>query len=87
MDLVDCGGKFAERIYLDMCTSLGVAQYNRCRLRQGDFVTSWETHFGHSLVREETCCEAAQQASNLQGTHVWATCEEEQSDSQEIIKY
>lgn len=41
------------------------------------------THFGHGLVREVTCCKTAQQTSDLQGTHVWATYEEENRDSQE----
>lgn len=45
-----------------------------------------QTHFGHSLVRDETCCETAQKSSNLQGTHVWATYEEEHSDSQETTR-
>lgn len=44
-----------------------------------------QTHSGHGLVREVTCCETAQQTSNLQGTHVWATYGEEHSDSQETI--
>lgn len=44
------------------------------------------THFGHSSVREETCCETTQQASNFQGTHVWATYEGEYIDSPGITK-
>lgn len=54
---------------------------------------SWETagisyrrtYFGHSLVRDETCGQTAQQAADLQGAHVRAAYEEERSDSQGIM--
>lgn len=49
--------------------------------------TLLQTHSGHSPVRDEACCEAAQKAPDLQGTHVWATYEDKRSHSQEITSH